>query len=316
MKKLLLVFLTAVSLVVFSLASILADTEPARDSAKERGGMLLKAIAEEQPGAQWDGAEIIAIRQVAQSPRQLYSTRLKPVWYAEVATKTNEKGYLAWDVATPGRLVEFALDTSDQPANSQCLAGVPNLQQFPVPGKSAPQVASGCVPTAGADLIGYWISKRFPQWSDTEKPSEEALKAITLRLRDRIPMEEYPDKAGYTENQMPLSGAMPEGLAKAIREDAAAHGVKVTVALEKFAMEVLKREVEAKRPVLLTCTVRLPHKPELSWGHEMAGIGWTRIDGEDFVGVCDNFFPVKNPGTIRWIRADAFQSILTVVPKL
>jgi hypothetical protein len=176
------------------------------------------------------------------------------------------------------------------------------------------------VPTAGAALIGFWLRHGFPQWATLPKPGPgldlALLQSLTLRLRKQIPMEEFPDEAGYSGTHMALSGAMPEELARALREDATTHRVKVRVEQGPFSMERFKGEIEAKRPVLLSCTVRLPQRPQLSWGHEMVGVGWVRIEGEDFVGVRDNFYPLKNSQTIRWIRADAFQVLLSVAPEL
>ncbi len=281
--------------------------------------MLLEQVAREESTAAWTTVRVDSIRQVEQSPLQIYSTGLQPVWHAKFTTKEGATGHLLWEITPPGRLIEFALDSPHPGPYAHHVAGVPNLQQFPVPGKTAALVASGCVPTSGADLIGYWIGKGMPHWAEgkaRELPlAAEELKAITLRLRSRMPMQEFPDEAGYTENKMPLSGAMTRDLARAIREDAAAHGVKVKVEVEKFSMETVRREIEAGHPLVLTCTVRLPHKPSLSWQHAIAGVAWRTIDGAEFVGVHDNFFPVKNLRTIRWIRADAFRELMVVVPE-
>ena len=84
--------------------------------------------------------------------------------------------------------------------------------------------------------------------------------------------------------------------------------------IARFSMARLKEEVAAKRPVLLSCVVRVAHKPELSWGHEVAAVGWAKIDGVELAGVLDNFYPTKYPETIRWIRQEAFQSIITLRP--
>ena len=58
--------------------------------------------------------------------------------------------------------------------------------------------------------------------------------------------------------------------------------------------------------------MRVPHKPHLSWGHEVAAVGWAKVGQQEFVGVLDNFFPTSAAQTIRWIRADAFISMITL----
>ena len=60
--------------------------------------------------------------------------------------------------------------------------------------------------------------------------------------------------------------------------------------------------------------VRVAHKPHLSWPHEVAGVGYCEIDNVKLVGVMDNFFPTDHKETIRWIRQDAFRSILILRP--
>jgi hypothetical protein len=136
-------------------------------------------------------------------------------------------------------------------------------------------------------------------------------------------MQEIADTCGYTDNGMPVSGAFPEDLRAALSSDALAHGLSVNVSLERFSLEGLQQETALGRPTLSSCIVRLPHKPGLSWGHEVTSIGWSRVGTVDFVGVRDNFFPVKPYGespegltdatqAVRWIRTDAFQSLLRV----
>ena len=113
---------------------------------------------------------------------------------------------------------------------------------------------------------------------------------------------------------MTLAGAMPQDLARAIQADADAHQVPIASEWHRFDFELLKAEIDAGRPCLLSCTVRLPHKPHLSWGHELAGVGWAMLGGGRFAGVSDNFYPTRSAGTVRWIRIDAFSSLITVRP--
>ena len=51
------------------------------------------------------------------------------------------------------------------------------------------------------------------------------------------------------------------------------------------------------------------------WRPNVVGIAANRIDEVDLVGIHDNFYPTRNPGTIRWISSDAFRSLTVVVPK-
>jgi hypothetical protein len=127
-------------------------------------------------------------------------------------------------------------------------------------------------------------------------------------------MEELPDEGGYTDGGMPLSGANPEELASAIRADATAHGLRIEVEWAPFSSDVVRREVIARRPVLLSCEVRLPQKPQLAWGHEVTGIGWVKVGEDAYIGVRDNFYPGADPDTTRWIRADYFESVITIHP--
>lgn len=265
-------------------------------------------------GAVSANAKVAIPRQVAQDSHQLYDCQLPPVWYAQVTRAEKGSGYLMWEVTSPPRLAEFALDPAWVVSGSLVISGVPNLQQFPVPGKAHPTVASGCVPTSAANVLAYWGKHGFEHWLGPDG-AKEGPRALARRLRAGLPMEELADEGGYTDDGMPLSGARPEDLAKAIRADAAAHGVNAQVKWGRFSPDRVREEVEAKRPVLLSCEVRLPHKPQLSWGHEVTGIGWMKLGEDVFIGVRDNFFPGQNPEITRWLRADYFDSVITVIPR-
>jgi hypothetical protein len=128
-------------------------------------------------------------------------------------------------------------------------------------------------------------------------------------------MQEIPDKDGFTDNGMPLSGAFPADLEECLRQDAAELGIPLETSLHRFSAAALRRETSEGRPVLLSCLVRLPQKPHLSWGHEVTGTGWVEIEGGFFAGVRDNFLPSKSGQITRWIAEGQFQSLLRVVPR-
>jgi hypothetical protein len=125
-------------------------------------------------------------------------------------------------------------------------------------------------------------------------------------------MQEIADTSGYTDDGSALSGAFPDELANALRKDAEEHGTGVRVELAKFDSKKLRQEIQSARPVLVSCVVRLPHKPHLSWGHEVVAVGWQSIENLGYVGVRDNFLPTQNDSTIRWIREEVFGSMITV----
>jgi hypothetical protein len=240
----------------------------------------------------------------------------------EVTTPVGTNGYLMWEDSPEALLVDFAWDAPE----AQCLPksgkgalvrNVPNQQQFPVQGNLVPEVASGCVPTAGANLVGFWAHKGLQRWTGTPAAQGIAtdLRQITNRIRSRLQMQEIPDKDGFTENGMPLSGAFPADLREALQLDAAAHGIPLETALERFSGSSLKRETAEGRPVLLSCLVRLPQKPRLSWGHEVIGTGWVEIEGRLFAGVRDNFLPSKSGETTRWIGEVQMQTLLRAEPQ-
>lgn len=255
---------------------------------------------------------------VAQAPGQIYQNALPPVWVVRVRNGPSDHGYLMWENTETAALLEFALEGKLLPCPEKggITEGVPALQQFPVPGRTARTVASGCVPTAAASLIGYWTNHGFPQWNGSPAlPEKSSVKNHALRLRQTLRMSEMPDTSGYTDDGLTLSGAYPHELAEVLAKDARAHGVSLKTEYSRFSFQTLKSETAAARPVLLSCMVRLPQKPHLSWGHEIIGVGWLELENQQFVGVEDNFYPTESSDTVRWIRREAFESLITVSPE-
>ena len=289
--------------------------EPAdANAARDRGAAHLAELTSQPWLADWKGATLEDVRLVAQKKDLTWPTGLPPAWWAKITHPEKGAGYLAWDSGGDGKIIEFAFDTAlaiDAP-DAKAIKGVPSLQQFAIPQKDGSSIASGCVPTSAASVLGFWIERDYPQWRGDAGAAP--LQALTRRIRARLDMQAIPDKDGYTDDAMALAGAMPDDLARAIQADAAEQHVPIRSSVSRFRYETLQAEISAGRPVLLSCIVRLPHKPQLSWGHEVAGVGWAKLGEVRFVGIVDNFYPVKNPATIRWLRSDAFDSLITIRP--
>lgn len=282
-------------------------------AATKRAGEHLTALKESSGMPVWKNASLKEIRRVEPRKAPDFPT-LPAVWHARVEGPEGSPGYLLWETAGEGKLLEFFLDVPPgfDPGTARAVSGIPALQQFPVPREDGSKVASGCVPTAGASVFAYWEGQLG------EKPVADlaGLEALTLRIRSRMKMQTIPDPAGFTENGMDLAGAQPRELAVALQQQATAENLPLTPGFHSFSWSKLKAEISAGRPALVSCTVRVPHKPELSWGHEVAAVATAKIGSGEFVGVIDNFFPVRNPGAIRWIRSDAFHSLITLEPAL
>lgn len=298
------------SLCCFIVRASAVDPQDARD----RGTKHLAQLTAQPWLADWKGATLEDVRLVEQKKDLSWPTGLPPAWWAKITHSEKGTGYLAWDSGGEGKIIEFAFDAAlavDAP-DAKALKGVPAFQQFAIAQKDGSFIASGCVPTSAASVLGFWIERDFPQWRGDAGAAP--LQALTNRIRARLNMQAIPDKDGYTDDAMTLAGAMPDELARALQADAAEHRVPIQSTVSRFRYETLQTEVGAGRPVLLSCTVRLPHKPQLSWGHEVAGVGWARLGEVRFVGIADNFYPVKSPATIRWLRTDAFDSLITIRP--
>jgi hypothetical protein len=296
------------------LGRILAAEPPDTKEAYNHGSAHLARLAARPWLAGWRGSTLGEIRLVEQKKDLAWPTGLPPVWWAKVTRENGDTGYLAWDSGGEGNLVEFAFDATLEvdTADAKALKGVPALQQFAMPGEDGKAIASGCVPTSAASVLGFWIAHGYPDWRGDA--GAEPLRRLTRRIRARLRMEAIPDKDGYTDDGMTLAGAMPEDLAIAIQADADEHRAAIRATAGPFRYETVQAEIGAGRPVLLSCVVRLPQKPQLSWGHEVAGIGWAKIGVVRFVGIIDNFYPVENPATIRWIRSEAFDSLIAIRP--
>jgi hypothetical protein len=286
-------------------------TTKSNPNLKARGDTLLKEIVSQKWAAGWKNTTLDKIRLVAQKPDLAKPTGLPPVWSAIINGPAGKKGHLMWDSSGEGRLVEFSLD--DKLEIKGGVFGLPALQQFPMKDEKGQLVASGCVPTAAASVVSYWVTKDYPQWSGEDGTTP---KDLALRLRKKMKMFLFPDTDGFTPNRMPLAGTYPSELYKALKQDAQSHGVSMSIGLKRFSFEELQTEIKASRPALLSCVVRVAHQPELSWGHEVAAVGFCQIDEVELVGILDNFYPTKYPETIRWIRKDAFSSIVTLRPVL
>lgn len=289
-----------------------ALTSNANPLLKERGDSILTGLLERKWAAELAGASLGETKLIKEKPDLAIPYGLPPVWFAHIKLQDEKIGHLMWDSTGEGRLVEFSLDadlTFDE-KSATAIPGVPPLQQFPLKTAEEKLIASGCVPTAAASLVSHWSAKQLPDWTD----KNDDLEAITKRLRARLNMRAFPDTDGFTENGMALAGASPKQLALAIQADASARKVAIDCKFAPFSMAAFQEEIAASRPALLSCRVRVPHKPHLSWGHEVAAVGWALVDDIELVGVLDNYFPTKHPGTIRWIRKDAFESMITVKP--
>jgi hypothetical protein len=112
-----------------------------------------------------------------------------------------------------------------------------------------------------------------------------------------------------------LAGAFPEQLAEALQADADERGVDVDVAISGYDRRLLSAELSAGRPVLLSCMVLVPRKPQLSWGHQVVAVGRAEIGGAHYVGVIDNFYVPRLTGTIRWIAEDRVNLLVLVRPR-
>lgn len=269
-------------------------------SALRHAGLVPKALGD---------VEVAAIRRIQPKPTR-WVRQGRPFWWAELRGDDGAAGYLAW--TDEGQLIDFSLEGLREVITPQAfaLAGVPPIQQFPLKAPDDSAVASGCVPTAGASLIAFWSAR--PGTAAWGGAGEQDL---VRRLRGRMRMGVIPDLEGYTDGKMSLAGAFPDELAEALQADANERGVDVDVALSGYDRALLGAELSAGRPVLVSCVVLLPRKPELSWGHQVVGVGRAEVGGVHYVGVVDNFFTPRIHGSIRWIADDRIGQLVLVRPR-
>jgi hypothetical protein len=219
---------------------------------------------------------------------------------------------LAWQATGQHALLDFSLEGLTELAapDAKALAGVPPIQQFPIKGADGQPVASGCVPTAGGSLMAFWSNRGTFDWQ-----ADDSHEGLVRRLRDRLPMSVIADVEGYADGKMALAGCFPGSLAVGLQEDADQYRIPVRVTVAPFRPETLAEELAAGRPALVSCIVLVPRKPELTWGHEVVGVGQAEIAGARFVGVIDNYFVPRIPGSIRWIQAERCSALVLVRPR-
>jgi hypothetical protein len=269
-------------------------------AALRNAGLVPRALGE---------VEIAVIRRVQPLPTR-WVRQGRAFWWAELRCDDVSAGYLAW--TDDGRLIDFSVEGLRDATTPQAfaLAGVPPVQQFPLKSSDGTLVASGCVPTAGASLIAFWSARpAAAAWGG------EGEQALVRRLRSRMKMGVIPDAEGYTDGKMSLAGAFPEQLAEALQADADERGVDVDVAISGYDRRLLSAELSAGRPVLVSCMVLVPRKPQLSWGHQVVAVGRAEVGGVHCVGVIDNFYEPRLAGTIRWIAEDRVNLLVLVRPR-
>jgi len=269
-------------------------------AALRNSGLVPKALGD---------LEVAVVRRVQPQPSR-WQRQGRPFWWAELSCDDGSAGHLAW--TDDGRLIDFSLEGLCEVISPQAfaLAGVPPIQQFALKAPDGSAVASGCVPTAGASLIAFWSAR--PGTAAWGGAGEQDL---VRRLRGRMRMGIISDLQGYADGKMSLAGAFPDDLAAALQADADERGVDVDVALSGYDRRLLGAELSAGRPVLVSCVVLLPRKPELSWGHQVVGVGRAEVGGAHYVGVIDNFFTPRIPGSIRWIAEDRIAQLVLLRPR-
>lgn len=280
-------------------------------TTEEQGHTHLQALrAAGLLGGNRGSTHVLEVRQVTPKDSSLAPAG-EAVWWATLQTDDGEAGYLAWRVDGDHALVDFSLEglSKLELPTARVLDGVPPIQQFPVRGADGKPVASGCVPTAGGSLMAYWSNRGTFDWQ-----ADDSHQGLVLRLRDRLPMAALPDLDGYADGKMALAGTSSEALVAGLRADAEQYKVKVAVTMQPFVFADLREEIQAERPVLLTCRVLVPRKPELTWGHAVVAVGYAEVAGQPYVAVIDNFYAARYPGTVRWIAADRCRELICVRP--
>ena len=255
--------------------------------------------------------QVASVRLITPSATR-WSPAGEPFWWAELKSPAGEPaGYLAWQAKGRCELLDFALEglTEVEAPSAHALGGVPPIQQFPIKGADGQPVASGCVPTAGGSLMAFWSNRGTYDWQ-----ADDSHEGLVRRLRDRLPMAVLSDDEGYTDRKMALAGAMPDALVAGLRADAAEYRIPVDIQLVGYRDRVLRTEISEGRPTLVMCRVLVPRKPELTWGHAVVGVGYAEVAGKSFVGIIDNFYVCRQPGTVRWIAADHCTSLVLVRP--
>jgi hypothetical protein len=253
--------------------------------------------------------EVGEVRRVQPQPSR-WQRQGRPFWWATLRCSEGAAGYLAW--TDDGKLIDFSVEGLREVTAMQAfaLSGVPPFQQFPMQAPVGSLVASGCVPTAGASLIAFWsVRPGMAAWGGAGEQD------LVRRLRSRMQMVVIPDEEGYADGKMSLAGSFPAALAEAMQADADERGVDVDVAVSGYDRKLLGAELSAGRPVLLSCMVLLPRKPELSWGHQVVAVGRAEVGGAHYIGVIDNFYVPRLDGTIRWIAEDRVNQLVLVRPR-
>jgi len=262
-------------------------------------------------GGPLEGVQVATVREVVPSATR-WSAAGAPFWWGALKSASGEPaGYLAWRQEGAGELLDFSLEglTELDVPQATALGGVPPIQQFSLKGADGQPTASGCVPTAGGSLMAYWSNRGTFDWQ-----ADDSHQGLVLRLRDRLPMSVVPDVEGYTDGRMALAGTQADALVAGLRADAAQYRVPVKVSLVAYADRVLRQEIAEGRPALLMCKVLVPRKPELTWGHAVVAVGYADVSGRPFVGIIDNFYVCRQPGTVRWIAAEKCMALILVQP--
>ncbi len=144
-----------------------ATAEAAAATDTRGAGAKHVALLAAQPwGAPWRNAVLSGARMVGLREGKPRGGQPARIWHAKTTTSDATTGYVMWNAEGAGELVEFALDSAAELKGEglRVIRGVPPQQQFPVTDKDGGRIASGCVPTAGGSVLGFWIANGQPAW--------------------------------------------------------------------------------------------------------------------------------------------------------